>query len=353
MHRKWSGLMLMLVVATLIPFAGRGWADESLIPRGMVLIAHGPSVMGLDKEQPAETTRRLTAYEKRMQTPWSADSFHDEAPAHMVFLDSYLIDTYEVSNKSYGEFMKATGHPAPAYWDDPRLNSMKQPVVGVNWFDAKAYCEFQGKRLPTEAEWEKAARGPHGNLYPWGNEFDASKASFGKNQEATLPVDAYPQGISYYGAYNMAGNVFEWVSDWYDPRYYGRLETMVNPTGPEKPLWLGGTGTYVDRLTVGEKRVIRGGSWIAPESTVRTTHRFWNHPLNNSYGVGLGFRCAKAAPPEIDQEINEASIIALIEMGRERFPEAEQAVLRGLTVDPKNVELLDLRSLIERSMTKK
>jgi hypothetical protein len=116
---------------------------------------------------------------------------------------------------------------------------------------------------------------------------------------------------------------------------------------------MGGTGTYVDRLTVGEKRVIRGGSWIAPEGTVRATHRFWNHPLNNSYGVGLGFRCAKAAPPDIDQKINEASIAALVEMGRERWAEAEQAVLRGLTIDPKNVELLDLRSLIERSMTKK
>jgi hypothetical protein len=113
---------------------------------------------------------------------------------------------------------------------------------------------------------------------------------------------------------------------------------------------MGGTGTYVDRLTVGEKRVIRGGSWIAPEGTVRATHRFWNHPLNNSYGVGLGFRCAKAAAPEIDQRIRDAYISALVEMGRERFSEARQAIDRGLAIDPKNVELLELRTLIEQSM---
>lgn len=337
-------------VVGLVMMAGTGHAEESLIPREMVYIGHGPSVMGIDKDEPADSSKRLTAYEKRMKTPWSAEALNDEGPAHMVFLDSYFMDKYEVSNKDYGQFVKAKGHPAPAYWDDPRLNKSEQPVVGVNWYDAKAYCEYRGKRLPTEAEWEKAARGPNATLYPWGNEFDPVKVNYGKNHDATMPVDAYPDGVSYYGVYNMAGNVFEWVSDWYDPRYYGRLETMVNPTGPAKPLWLGGTGTYVDRLTVGEKRVIRGGSWIAPEGTVRATHRFWNHPLNNSYGVGLGFRCAKTAPPEIEQQIRDAYVTALVEMGRERFSDAERAVLRGLAIDPKNIELLELKSLIESSM---
>jgi formylglycine-generating enzyme required for sulfatase activity len=337
-------------VAGIVMLAGAGHAEESLIPREMVYIGHGPSVMGIDKDQPADSGKRLTAYEKRMRTPWSAEALNDEGPAHTVFLDSYLMDKYEVSNKEYGEFVKAKGHPAPAYWDDPRLNKPEHPVVGVNWEDAKAFCEYRGKRLPTEAEWEKAARGPKANLYPWGNEFDPGRVNYGKNHDATMPVDAYPEGVSYYGLYNMAGNVFEWVSDWYDPRYYGRLETMVNPAGPAKPLWLGGTGTYVDRLTVGEKRVIRGGSWIAPEGTVRATHRFWNHPLNNSYGVGLGFRCAKTAPPEIEQRIRDASISIMVEMGRERFADAERTVLRGLAIDPKNVELLELKSLIESSM---
>ncbi|MCC2643980.1 MAG: uncharacterized protein K0S45_4393, partial [Nitrospira sp.] len=108
--------------------------------------------------------------------------------------------------------------------------------------------------------------------------------------------------------------------------------------------------TYVDRLTVGEKRVIRGGSWIAPEGTIRSTHRFWNHPLNNSYGVGLGFRCAQAASPEFEQRLKDIYITALVEMGRERFADAQQAVNRGLAMDPKNVELLEMQPLIDQLM---
>ena len=141
------------------------------------------------------------------------------------------------------------------------------------------------------------------------------------------------------------GNVFEWVSDWYDPRYYGRLETMVNPTGPAKPVWMGGTGTYVDRLTVGEKRVIRGGSWIAPEGTVRATHRFWNHPLNNSYGVGLGFRCAKTAATR-DRTADQGCLhLGLSGNGSRtvcRGPAGSRLV--GLAIDPKNIELFELQA---------
>ena len=343
--------MVALVLTGFVFPLSVSQAGDSLIPSDMVYVAHGPSVMGLDKEPPVtDSGKPRTPYAKRMNTPWSADALNDETPAHMVMLDSYLIDKYEVSNRAYGDFLRASGHPAPAYWDDPRLNTPSQPVVGVNWYDAKAYCEYRGKRLPTEAEWEKAARGPKGTLYPWGHEFDPAKANFGKHHEATMPVDAYPDGVSYYGAYNMAGNVFEWVADWYDPRYYGRLETMVNPTGPAQPIWLGGTGTYVDRLTVGEKRVIRGGSWIAPDGTLKATHRFWNHPMNNSYGVGLGFRCAQTAPSDIDQQIRDAYVSALVEMGRERFADADRALSRGLATDPKNVELLELRELIAQSM---
>ena len=230
-------------------------AEESLIPKDMVYIGQEPSIMGLDKEdamEQANTPARnhIPRYHIRNRTP--ARTLNDESPAHMVFLDSYLIDKYEVSNQNYGAFMKAKGHGAPAYWDDPRLNRPNQPVVGVSWYDARAYCEYLGKRLPTEAEWEKAARGPDGNLYPWGNDFDPAKANYGKLHDATRPVDSYPEGVSYYGVHHMAGNAFEWVLDWYDPRYYSQLEPMVNPTGPEKPVWIGGTGTYVDLLTLGD-----------------------------------------------------------------------------------------------------
>ncbi len=339
-------IVLMVMVGCVTPIIA-AQADELLVPANMAYVGYAPSVMGLDKEEPATPDISPTPYHQRNRTP--ASTFHDESPAHMVFLDPYLIDKYEVSNKNYRDFIKSTGYPAPAYWDDPRLNRPDHPVVGVSWYDAKIYCEYQGKRLPTEAEWEKAARGPHGNLYPWGNDFDPAKANFGKNQQATMPVDSYPNGVSYYGLHNMAGNVFEWVSDWYDPNFYGRLEPMVNPTGPAKPAWIGGTGTYVDFLALGEKRVIRGGSWIAPEATLRAIHRFWNHPSNNSYGVGLGFRCAKTAPPEIELQIRQAQTTALVEMGRENVAEARAAVTRGLAIDPKNAELLELRSLIEQA----
>jgi len=341
-------LVSMLLLDCTI-FVLTAQAEEYLVPSDMVYVGHGASLMGIDKQAPPDSGKKLTAYDKRMMTPWSAEAFNDEGPAHTVFLDSYLIDKYEVSNKDYGEFIRATGHPTPAYWDDPRLNNHRQPVVGVNWNDAKAYCEYRGKRLPTEAEWEKAARGPYGNIYPWGNTFDPNKANFGKREPATAEVDSYPDGVSYYGVYHMAGNAFEWVADWYDPSYYSRFETSVNPVGPSKPVWLGGTGTYVDRLTVGEKRVIRGGSWIAPEGTLRTTHRFWNHPQNNSYGVGLGFRCARTPPPEIELQIRQAYTTALVEMGREHFAEAQEAVIRGLAIDPKNAELLELQPMIEQA----
>ncbi|MBD0315058.1 MAG: SUMF1/EgtB/PvdO family nonheme iron enzyme [Nitrospiraceae bacterium] len=341
-------LPAFITLLSMTLMTGTGYAERGLIPEEMIYVGHGPSVMGIDKEMSGNSNKAVTAYDRRMKGPWSAEALNDEGPAHMVFVDAYLLDRYEVSNKDFKDFMRSTGHPAPAYWDDPRLNAPTQPVVGVNWEDAQAFCAYRGKRLPTEAEWEKAARGPNAYRYPWGNEFDSSKANYGRNHDATLPVDSYPDGASYYGVYNMAGNVFEWVADWYDPHYYGRLETMVNPPGPPQPVWIGGTGTYVDRLTVGNKRVIRGGSWIAPASTVRSTHRFWNHPDNNSYGVGLGLRCAKTAPQEMEQRIRDTYISALSDMGRERFADAEQAVTRGLALDPKNVELLDLRVLIQK-----
>jgi gamma-glutamyl hercynylcysteine S-oxide synthase len=282
--------------------------------------------------------------------PWSAEAFHDEGPAHIVLLDAYFIDKYEVSSKDYADFMKATKHPAPAYWDDPRVNKPNQPVVGVNWYDAKAFCEWKDKRLPTEAEWEKAARGPEGFLYPWGNSLDPQKANYGKRQKATATVESYPEGASPYGLHHMAGNVFEWTSDWYDPNFYSKTHEIANPSGPEKAVWLGGTGTYVDRLTVGEKRVIRGGSWIASEKSVTTTHRFWNHPVNNSYGIGLGFRCAKSAPAAVEQEIRDAYISALVSMGAERYAEAQANIQKALNLDPSNPELLQVRDLIQASM---
>ena len=347
-----TGLVLASWVSLGVSFAE---SETATTPKDMVYVSHGSFMMGIDKEPKKLSKTPSSLYEKRMNNPMSKDAFHDEGPAHEVTLDAYLIDKYETSKKLFGEFIKTTGHPAPAYWDDPRLNKPEQPVVGVNWEDAKAFCTWAGKRLPTEAEWEKAARGPKGYRYPWGNDFDSAKANFGgaigSDRGATAPIDAMPEGASPYGVFNMSGNVFEWVQDWYDPNYYRKLagSSQLNPTGPEKPIWLGGTGTYVDRLTVGEKRVIRGGSWVAAQASLTTTHRFWNHPLNNSYGVGLGFRCASDAPPAMAVKLDELYIQALIKMGKEDFAEAKQLVREGLELGPNNPRLLGLQSQMSRN----
>lgn len=261
---------------------------------------------------------------------------HSDEMPHQVVLDAYHIDKYEVSNAQYREFMKATGHAAPAYWDDPRLNNPNQPVVGVNWYDAHAYCEWRGSRLPTEAEWERAAKGPEGHHYPWGHEIDPTKANYGQHVGKTQPVDSYPQGVSGYGVFNMAGNVFEWVSDWYDPQYY-QVSPAMNPQGPV---------TGFNFANQGPVKVLKGGSWLAPQTSLHTSHRFWNQPENNSYGVGLGFRCAKSAEGSQDLMVRSHFIHALISMGKEEWKDALTSINQALAQDPKNVEYQETRDLI-------
>ena len=270
---------------------------------------------------------------------------HSDEPLHKVVLDSFMIDKYETSNARFKEFMKATGHPAPAYWDDPRLNKPNQPVVGVSWKDAEAFCKWEGKRLPTEAEWERAAKGPSGdNHYPWGHSLDPKKANYGQNVGHTEPVDSYPEGVSGFGVYNMAGNVFEWVADWYEPKYY-KDSPALNPQGPDRGYNFANQGPV---------KVLRGGSWLAPETSLHTSHRFWNQPDNNSYGVGLGFRCAKSAAPivENDQSGRDAFIHALISMGIEKYADAMVSIEQALKVDPKNEEYRATKALIQKNLNK-
>jgi len=344
-----AGVLLGTLLLALNPWTA--FAQPSTeVPDRMAYVPFGPSVMGIDKEpkNSGASGKSDNMYDRRTnKMPWSKEAFHDEGPAHWVVLDGYFIDKFEVSNSDYADFMKTKRHPGPAYWDDPRLNKPTQPVVGVNWFDAKAYCESKDKRLPTEAEWERAARGPEGLHYPWGNDMDPKKANFGKNHEATLPVDSMPEAASPYGLHHMAGNVFEWVEDWYDPDFYKKTPHPANTIGPLKPIWIGGTGTYVDRLTVGEKRVIRGGSWIAAESSITTTHRFWNHPSNNSYGVGLGFRCAKTAPGAVNDKIRTTTIDAMKSMGQEKWQEAKTHLATALKLDPQNTELQQMQAIVQ------
>jgi formylglycine-generating enzyme required for sulfatase activity len=188
--------------------------------------------------------------------------YEDEKPPHRVHLDAYHVDRYEVTNALYRRFMDATGRQAPSYWNDSKWNGASQPVVGVSWHDAEAYCRWAGKRLPTEAEWEKAARGTDGRKYPWGDQWDSSKAnSFESKLGKTVAVGSYPGGASPYGAHDMAGNVWEWVADWYDKDYYRRSPER-NPQGPDS----------------GHHRVLRGGSWVNIPVDLRTADRDYVTP---------------------------------------------------------------------------
>lgn len=263
---------------------------------------------------------------------------HYDSPEHKVVLNDFYIDKYEVSNQRYGAFMDATGHAAPAYWDNRTLNKAMQPVVGVNWFDATAFCGWEGKRLPTEAEWEKAAKGPNESHYPWGHEYAEDKSNCCQNVKETSPVDAYPEGASGYGVMNMGGNVYEWVEDWYDPKYYN-VSVVLNPKGPVKGYKWG---------AMGEMKVLRGGSWFAPSSSQHTSHRFWNKPENNSYGIGLGFRCAKDASRNVTEETQQAFMKSLIHLGGKKTDKALASINEALKLDPTNQEFLDTKMLIEK-----
>ena len=207
----------------------------------------------------------------------------DEHPSRIIGLDSYYIDTYEVTTSRYGQFIKATNQSPPSYWEQVNLSrDGNKPVIGTSWQDAKVYCQWAGKRLPTEAEWEKAARGSDMRKFPWGNdEPDGNRANFKRPPSDNFyhqlkPIGSYEQGKSPYGVYDMAGNVWEWVADWYGERYYTR-DDLNNPKGP---------------LT-GDGKVIRGGSWAHLSRDMRSANRVQNSPsIRKGY---IGFRCAKDA----------------------------------------------------------
>ena len=303
------------------------------VPEDMVLVNAGGFTRGVDNTK--------------------TENFLDEAPAKMIYLSTYYIDKFEVSNSKYTEFIIATDHPAPAYWDHRKLNQPSQPVTGVNWFDSDTYCRWANKRLPTEAEWEKAARGPAGSIYPWGNELDYSKANFAKGKTGkkyiTSPVDAHPKGVSYYGAYNMAGNVFEWVQDWYSSDYY-KLDEPRNPKGPQSKETKSIKNISTKSNVLFEKKVIRGGSWFAPAQSITTTHRFWNNPINNSYGVGLGFRCARDLSENLQTEARTFYMNALILVGDEKYKKALLSIKNALINSPKNKEYKALKLLIQKQL---
>jgi formylglycine-generating enzyme required for sulfatase activity len=219
----------------------------------------------------------------------------NQQPVRTVALDSFLIDVYEVTNARFADFLNSEGPEDPTgtpyinlagrvvrvvetdgRFEPASLSDSGTPVVHVTWVGAQAYCTWASMRLPSEAEWEKSARGTDGRLYPWGNEAPTGGfLNYNKNVGMPTEIGSYPRGVSPYGALDMAGNVFEWVADYYQSDYYTSAPTD-NPTGPE-------SGTF---------RVFRGGSHPAlVDAWVQATYR---QPASEVSGlVDVGFRCAR------------------------------------------------------------
>ncbi|MBI5411518.1 MAG: SUMF1/EgtB/PvdO family nonheme iron enzyme [Nitrospirae bacterium] len=206
---------------------------------------------------------------------------YDEQPERPIHLDAFSIDRYEATNHQYRAFVAATGHrkaaPPSRYAKNmSRMGGVNQPVAYVSWEDAEAYCRWKGKRLPTEAEWEKAMRGLDGRLWPWGNDQNPMASNWGAAKdgyEATAPVGAFKRDVSPFGVADGAGNVMEWVADWYAEDAY-REPVDKNPKGPDH-------GVY---------RVMRGGGYTTSGSDVRITSR--SKMVPDFRDETIGFRCA-------------------------------------------------------------
>ncbi len=239
----------------------------------------------------------------------------DEHPQRQIYISGFSIDQFEVTNRQYQAFVQASGHRTPEHCCDTSYNlwtgatvlerQLDHPVTNVDWFDAQAFCAWAKKRLPTEAEWEKAARGSQGRLFPWGDVWDPRKVNgaaywAGRDFETadgakawwadagnellgqkgdhgmlTLPVSALPEGATPEGVMHLAGNVWEWTADWYEATYY-ELAPDRDPGGPAE-------GAY---------KVTRGGSWLNHRHLLRTTARDGARPSMRNHGTG--FRCARS-----------------------------------------------------------
>jgi formylglycine-generating enzyme required for sulfatase activity len=201
----------------------------------------------------------------------SDDGPKEERPQHRVHLDEYYIAKHPVTNAQYRRFIEATAHRTPQYLDEKRFNQPNQPVVTVTWYDAMAYCKWAGLRLPTEREWEKAARGTDGRKWPWGDDPpDEKRCNFGENVGATTEVGSYPDGASPYGCLDMAGNVWEWcMSKWRES-----YEEEPDDSGEGEEL-----------------RILRGGAWWNDANAVRCSRRLGYRP--GDWVDDIGFRCAQ------------------------------------------------------------
>ena len=291
----WAPLGIVGLVAIVSLIGGLWWLNNlggrstPTPPAVTTTPEPGPYALGDTWTRPADGMGMVYVPAGEFQMG-STEGDNDEAPVHTVALDAFWLDHTEVTNAQYQKCVAAGDCEVSRCASNSDYNGAEQPVVCVSWHDAVAYCEWAGGRLLTEAEWEYAARGPEGLIYPWGNTFDGTRLNFcdksctfdWANQsvddgyEFTAPVGSYPDGASWAGALDLAGNVWEWVADWYGDYSSGR---QVNPTGPQN----------------GDCRVLRGGSWHGNENNTRGANRDRSTPTDSDNSGG--FRCGVSAAP--------------------------------------------------------
>lgn len=268
---------LWLLFLSFMPFIMLSCTDSSRKApdiEGMIFIPAGEFIMGSNDIDTEGLGREFGIRTNQL--------FEEERPERRVTIGGYYIDKYEVTNSQYKAFVNSVNYRiAPEHWTGGVYpeGEGNHPVSFVTWYDAFNYCKWAGKRLPSEEEWEKAIRGPDGNMFPWGNEYDGSKANFDTGE--TKPVGSYETDKSYYGVYDMGGNVSEWVQDWFKP--YPGNTADIKDYGEKNKVIRGGAGSVL-------------GHYIMEQFFSRGAKRGFYIP--NGSGADGGFRCGKSVMGE-------------------------------------------------------
>jgi len=310
-----SGLLLLLQLACAQPIPepppkppAPGTRINPADGAEMVQVPAGVFLMGLSADQ-LDTWQRQYPYHLK-------DDFSDELPRHPVYLDAYWIYKYEVTVGQYKQFCRGTGHALPR--DMVGLTD-RHPIENVSWEDAQAYAEWASAALPTEAEWEKAARGTDGRLFPWGNDWDPAKCRCRvcDDMRLTLPVGSYPADTSPYGAMDMAGNLREWCADWYAPddylQDYFTNRIPCNPTGPAQQV----AGRYGRVLRGGNGRIVNGAEFRATNRAQCDPGRS-SPPEWNGWIAWFGFRCVVHEPGPKRADLLQAQVELPLTVGQPR-----------------------------------
>ena len=281
-ERNWSRACLVALIMFLLPFARVALCSTSAEAQTRIP-DNTPSQDRHPMERIGKDGAPLIRIPEGEFVMGSHAGQEDERPAHPVYLDAFYIDKYEVTVERYAAFLTAQKPERPFKWREATNGAQgRKPVIGIDWYDAKEYCEWSGRRLPSEAEWEKAARGAEPRNYPWGDEPPTrAHANAGQRTwngyDTLTTVGRHIRGTSPYGVDDLAGNVWEWIADRYDQRYY-ETSPPRNPLGP----------------STGPLRVLRGGAWNNDAATIRAANRAAYAPSARRNDVG--FRCAMDEP---------------------------------------------------------